>query len=62
MGATPEIVFPSAFAPKSPAAMPATWVAWNELSGSKGTLAYFQAGDGGAKVRCTITFGVVYFV
>ena len=44
--------------------MPATWVAWNEplLLGSKGVVAYSQWGEGGAKVRWTITFGVVSFV
>ena len=42
--------------------MPATWVAWKELTGSKGTFAYFHLGDGGANVRYTITFGVVYWV
>ena len=50
--------------PWSPAAMPATWVAWNEplLLGSKGVAAYSQWGEGGAKVRWTITLGVVRFV
>src|SRR5262245_5993245 len=38
--------------------MPATCVAWNELSGSNGRDAYFHDGDGGTNVRCTITFGV----
>src|SRR5436190_20816662 len=38
--------------------MPATCVAWNELSGSNGRDAYFQVVDGGANARCTITFGV----
>src|ERR1700750_2230706 len=42
--------------------MPATCVAWKELSGSNGTFAYFHDVDGGVNVRCTITFGVVYFV
>ena len=31
-------------------------------SGRTGVFAYFQVGDGGANVRCTITFGVVYCV
>ena len=44
--------------PCTPAAMPATWVAWYEPVGSNGVDAYFQVGDGGANVRCTITFGV----
>src|SRR5437899_3642216 len=39
--------------------MPATCVAWNDSVGSNGVFAYFQVGDGGANVRCTITFGVV---
>src|SRR2546430_3816989 len=39
--------------------MPATWVAWNDVVGSNGVFANFQAGEGGANVRWTITFGVV---
>jgi len=43
----------------SPAAIPATWVACSEYSGSNGRLAYFQVVDGDGKARATITFGVV---
>ena len=46
----------------SPAAMPATFVAWSEFSGSNGVFAYFQAGRNGANAFATITFGVVYCV
>src|SRR5579871_3199498 len=42
--------------------MPATWVACHELSGSNGAFAYLFVAPAGAKARCTITFGVVYFV
>ena len=58
-GATPESVLPATWTPCTPAAMPATWVAWKEPVGSNGVDAYFHVGDGGANVRCTITFGVV---
>ncbi len=46
----------------SPAAMPATFVAWSEYSGSNGVFAYFHVGSAGANARATITFGVVYAV
>src|SRR5262249_50575659 len=42
----------------SPAAMPATCVAWNDCVGSNGVVAYLYVGEGGATARCTITFGV----
>ena len=50
---------PCASVPWSPAAMPATCVAWNDSVGSNGTFAYFDVGAAGANVRWTITFGVV---
>lgn len=50
--------FASVFA--LPAAIPATWVAWPESSGSNGTPAYFQVVPGGGNARATITFAVVY--
>ena len=59
MGATPEIVVPPAFVLWLPAAIPATWVAWNDCFGSNGRLALAYDGEAGANVRCTITFGVV---
>src|SRR5436305_7270338 len=37
--------------PWSPAAMPATCVAWNDAVGSKGVVAYFHVGEGGGNVR-----------
>ena len=43
----------------SPAAMPATFVACSEFSGSNGVFAYFHAGVSGANAFATITFGVV---
>src|SRR5437868_4176758 len=61
-GATPDNVLPETAMPWSPAAMPATCVAWNDAVGSKGVVAYFHVGEGGGNVRCTITFGVVYCV
>ena len=45
-------------APWSPAAIPPTCVPWNEFCGSTGAEAYLYDGDGGGKLRCTITFGV----
>jgi hypothetical protein len=39
--------------------MPATCVPWNDSTGSNGVFAYFEKGDAGAKVRWTITLGVV---
>ena len=50
---------PGVAVPWSPAAIPATCVAWKDSAGSNGVFAYFQVGDGGAKVRWTITFVVV---
>ena len=58
-GAMPLMRSPFASVFAFPAAMPATWVAWPELSGSKGALAYFHSAPGGAKARATITFAVV---
>ncbi len=49
--------FASVFA--SPAAMPATWVAWPEYFGSNGRLAFLQVAPGGGNDRATITFAVV---
>ena len=43
-----------------PAAIPATWVAWPESSGSNGRPAYFQVAPAGGKARATITLAVVY--
>ena len=43
----------------SPAAIPATWVAWKENAGSNGLLAYFQCVEGEGNARATMTFGVV---
>src|SRR6478672_9093166 len=57
-GATPESRVGPTCTPCTPAAIPATCVAWNELDGSNGLAAYFHVGDGGVNVRCTITFGV----
>src|SRR4051812_32156001 len=57
-GATPESVSAPTWMPCTPAAIPATWVAWNEPVGSNGVDAYFHVGDGGVNVRWTITFGV----
>src|SRR5512146_1322312 len=54
----PEIAAVPVLVPWSPAAIPATCVAWNDWVGSKGVAAYFHRGDGGANARCTITFGV----
>ena len=63
-GATPETVTlprgPVAIVPWSPAAMPATCVAWSEYCGSNGVVPYFHVSFAGAKARATITFGVVY--
>ena len=42
-----------------PAAIPATWVPWEDSSGSNGFAACFQAGLAGGKARATITFAVV---
>ena len=42
-----------------PAAIPATWVACSEFSGSKGRRANFHFGERGAKARATITFASV---
>ncbi len=61
-GAIPDsgwLVKKGAVVPKSPAAMPATWVPCSLNSGSNGRLAYFHAGEGGGKARATITFAVV---
>ena len=46
--------------PAFPAAMPATWVACPDSTGSNGLRAYFQVVPAGAKARATITFAVVY--
>src|SRR5579872_4050542 len=66
IGAMPEtryfVPFSIAVVPKSPAAMPATCVAWSELTGSNGMRAYFQVSPAGVNARATITFGVVYAV
>jgi hypothetical protein len=43
----------------SPAAIPATWVAWKEKRGSKGRPAYFQCVEGEGNARATMTLGVV---
>src|SRR5436190_14278483 len=56
----PEMVVPTARRALSPAAIPATWVAWSENFGSNGLLAYCHFGDRGANARATITFPVVY--
>src|SRR3954451_10216367 len=66
-GAIPETrtFVPSVFVASvswSPAAMPATWVAWSELTGSNGVRAYLYVFAAGANARATITFGVVYAV
>ena len=45
-----------------PAAIPATWVAWPECSGSNGFDACRQVAPGGGNDRATITFAVVYAV
>jgi hypothetical protein len=58
-GATPEIRPPEDCVRWLPAAIPATCVAWSELSGSKARLAYFHFGVRGAKARATITFALV---
>src|SRR5689334_6120958 len=58
----PEIVAEPVFVPWSPAAIPATCVAWNDCVGSNGSFAYFHTGDGGANARWTITFGVARLV
>src|SRR3954453_8890900 len=50
--------FPCAAVLWSPAAMPATCVAWNDSAGSNGSDAFLYDGDGGGNARCTITFGV----
>ena len=44
---------------KSPAAIPATCVAWKEKAGSKGLAAYFQCVEGEGNARATMIFGVV---
>src|SRR3954451_8466425 len=56
------MVWLPATVPWSPAAIPATCVAWNDSVGSNGWFAYLYFGDGGENVLCTITFGVVNFV
>src|SRR5690349_16505562 len=65
-GAMPETEYFAPFhvagVPWSPAAMPATWVAWSELTGSNGVRAYFHVFPVGANARATITFGVVNVV
>ena len=62
-GATPEtvtcLVGSVAIVPWSPAAIPATCVAWKENCGSNGVLPYFHVSLAGANARATITFGVV---
>ena len=58
-GAIPLIRIPFASVFASPAAMPATCVAWPESSGSNGRFAYFHAAPGGGNARATITFVVV---
>ena len=61
-GATPEMGEPPLGAVGvswSPAAIPATWVAWNENRGSNGRFAYFQCVEGDGNARATMTLGVV---
>jgi hypothetical protein len=50
-----------AVVPSSPAAIPATWVPWNESRGSSGSLPAFPE-PGPGKARATMTFCDVYFV
>ena len=45
-----------------PAAMPATCVPCEDISGSNGFEACFHVGLAGGKARATITFAVVYAV
>ena len=58
-GAMPPIRVPSAGVFAFPAAIPATWVAWPDCSGSNGRPAYRQVAPGGGNARATITFAVV---
>ena len=61
-GATPEMGEPppaEVGVSKSPAAIPATCVAWKEKAGSKGRPAYFQCVEGEGNARATMIFGVV---
>ena len=56
----PETVAPPlAGVPALPAAIPATWVACSDWSGSNGLRAYFHVVPAGANARATITFAVV---
>src|SRR3954447_17734004 len=61
-GATPETSPRGVRVPWSPAAMPATCVAWNEFLASNGLAASAYLGDGGGNARATITFAVVHAV
>src|ERR671935_2520629 len=59
-GAIPDTRRPlTALTPRSPAAIPATWVPWKEL-GAFGSFAEAGEGFGGGNERATITFAVVY--
>ena len=51
---------PVAAVPAFPAAIPATWVACPDWTGSKGLRAYFHVMPAGANARATITLAVVY--
>src|SRR5205807_1791516 len=53
----PEITLPAARTPWSPAAIPATCVAWSDSSGSYGAFAYFQVSLEGAHPRAPCELG-----